>query len=336
MTAGARKTGTPIRNVAAGVTFALLAFCTAFAAPAGAQTWPSRPIKLIVPHAPGGVTDVVARLVAQPLGEALGQSVLVENKPGASGLVGTESAAAAAPDGYTFVMFVDANTILPSTVKQLNHDPQKSFAPITVLGRGSHVIVAHPSLGVRTLAELIAYAKKNPGTMSYASPGIGSPQNLSMETIKNAAGIDMTHIPYKGGGQAIGDVVSGQVKVGVLGMAPALPYIRSGKLEALAVTGARRVALLPDVPTVAEAAVPGFETAQWQGISAPAGTPPAVIKRMHDELVKIMNSPVVIERLASVGMDNSTSPTPDDFAKMIAAELQRWPAVVKLAGIQPE
>jgi tripartite-type tricarboxylate transporter receptor subunit TctC len=315
---------------------ALSAVVVALVAPAGAQTWPSRPIRLIVPHAPGGVTDVVARLVAQPLGEALGQSVIVENKPGASGLVGTESAASAAPDGYTFVMFVDANTILPSTVKQLNHDPLKSFAPITVLGRGSHVIVAHPSLGVRTLPELVAYAKKNPGTMSYASPGIGSPQNLSMETIKNATGIDLTHIPYKGGGQAIGDVVSGQVKVGVLGMAPALPYIKSGKLVALAVTGAARVALLPDVPTVAESAVPGFETAQWQGISAPAGTPPVVIKRMHDELVRIMSTPQVIERLAAIGMDNSTSPTPDDFSKMIAAELQRWPAAVKLAGIQPE
>ena len=315
---------------------ALSAVVVALVAPAGAQTWPSRPIKLIVPHAPGGVTDVVARLVAQPLGEALGQSVIVENKPGASGLVGTESAASAAPDGYTFVMFVDANTILPSTVKQLNHDPLKSFAPITVLGRGSHVIVAHPSLGVRTLPELVAYAKKNPGTMSYASPGIGSPQNLSMETIKNATGIDLTHIPYKGGGQAIGDVVSGQVKVGVLGMAPALPYIKSGKLMALAVTGAARVALLPDVPTVAESAVPGFETAQWQGISVPAGTPPAVIKRMHDELVRIMSTPQVVERLAAIGMDNSTSPTPDDFSKMIAAELQRWPAAVKLAGIQPE
>ncbi|CAN5494301.1 tripartite tricarboxylate transporter substrate binding protein [soil metagenome] len=315
---------------------ALSAVVVALAVPAGAQTWPSRPIRLIVPHAPGGVTDVVARLVAQPLGEALGQSVIVENKPGASGLVGTESAASAAPDGYTFVMFVDANTILPSTVKQLNHDPLKSFAPITVLGRGSHVIVAHPSLGVRTLPELVAYAKKNPGTMSYASPGIGSPQNLSMETIKNATGIDLTHIPYKGGGQAIGDVVSGQVKVGVLGMAPALPYIKSGKLMALAVTGAARVALLPDVPTVAESAVPGFETAQWQGISAPAGTPPAVIKRMHDELVRIMNTPQVVERLAAIGMDSTTSPTPDDFSKMIAAELQRWPAAVKLAGIQPE
>ena len=322
-------------HVVARLILAFAAVMVGLAAPASSQSWPSRPIRLIVPHAPGGVTDIVARLVAQPLGEALGQSVIVENKPGASGLVGTESAASAAPDGYTFVMFVDANTIFPSTIKQLNHDPLKSFAPITVLGHGSHVIVAHPSLGVHTLPELIAYARKNPG-LSYASPGVGSPQSLAMETIKQAAGIDLTHIPYKGGGQAIGDVVSGQVKVGVLGMAPALPYIKSGKLDALAVTGATRVALLPDVPTVAEAALPGFETTQWQGISAPAGTPAAIIQRMHDELVRIMNSPKVAERLASVGMDNSTSPTPEDFAKMIAAELQRWPTVVKLAGIQPE
>ena len=335
MTTSTRATRRACRAVT-GLILALSDLFVALAAPAVAETWPSRPIRLIVPHAPGGVTDVVARLVAQPLGEALGQSVIVENKPGASGLVGTESAASAAPDGYTFVMFVDVNTIFPSTVKQLNHDPLKSFAPITMLGRGSHVIVAHPSLGLRTLPELITYAKKNPGTMSYASPGVGSPQSLSMEIIKNAAGIDLTHIPYKGGGQAIGDVVSGQVKVGVLGMAPALPYIRSGKLDALAVTGGKRAALLPDVPTVAEAAVPGFETAQWQGMSAPAGTPAPIIQRMHDELVRIMNTPAIIERLASVGMDNSTSPTPDDFTKMIAAELQRWPAVVKLAGIQPE
>jgi tripartite-type tricarboxylate transporter receptor subunit TctC len=211
-------------RVVARFIVALSAIVVGLAAPTSAETWPSRPIRLIVPHAPGGVTDLVARLVAQPLGEALGQSIIVENKPGASGLVGTENAASAPPDGYTFVMFVDTNTIFPSTVKQLNHDPLKSFVPITVLGRGSHVIVAHPSLGVRTLPELIAYARKNPG-LSYASPGIGSPQSLSMETIKNAAAIDMTHIPYKGGGQAIGDVVSGQVKVGVLGMAPALPYI---------------------------------------------------------------------------------------------------------------
>jgi tripartite-type tricarboxylate transporter receptor subunit TctC len=315
---------------------ALLSLIAAAAGPASAETWPSRPIRLIVPHAPGGVTDVVARLVAQPLGEALGQSVVIENRPGASGLVGTESAANAPADGYTFVMFVDANTILPSIMKQLHHDPLKSFAPITVLGRGSHVFVAHPSLPVHTLSELIAYAKQHPRELSYASPGLGSPQNLSVEIIKNAVGIDIVHIPYKGGGQAISDVVSGQVKLGILGMAPALSYVKSGKLTALAVTGAKRATLLPNVPTVSEATVPGFATAQWQGICAPAGTPTAIVQRMHDELVHIMNSPDIVERLAAIGMDNSTSASPADFSEMIASELERWPAVVKLAGIQPE
>src|SRR4029077_7516866 len=161
--------------------------------------------------------------------------------------------------------------------------PLKAFAPITVLGRGSHVIVAHPTLPVRSLSEMIAYAKAHPGELSYASPGLESPQSLSLEAIKKASGIDIVHIPYKGGGQAIADVASGQVKVGVLGMAPSLPHIQSGKLIALAVTGGKRSELLPNVPTVAEAALPGFETAQWQGMAAPAGTPPPIVARMHDE-----------------------------------------------------
>jgi tripartite-type tricarboxylate transporter receptor subunit TctC len=215
-------------------------------------------------------------------------------------------------------------------------EPLKAFAPITVLGRGSHVIVAHPTLPVHSLGELIDYARKHPGELSYASPGLASPQSLSLEAIKKASGIDIVHIPYKGGGQAIADVASGQVKLGVLGMAPALSHIKSGTLVALAVTGGKRSPLLPDVPTVAEAALPGFETVQWQGMAAPAGTPPQIIGRIHDELVRIMATPAVIERLKSIGMDNSTSPTPDDFRRMIESDLARWPAVVQAAGIQPE
>jgi tripartite-type tricarboxylate transporter receptor subunit TctC len=301
-----------------------------------AETWPTKPIRVIVCYAPGGVTDVVARLVAQPLSETFGQSIVVENKPGANGMIGSQIVADSAPDGYTLLMYVDGNTVLPSIMKKLPFEPLKAFAPITVLGRGSHVILVHPSLPVRTLGELIAYAKKHPGELSYASPGLASPQSLSLEAIKKASGIDIVHIPYKGGGQAIADVASGQVKVGVLGMAPSLPHIQSGKLIPLAVTGAARSPLLPDVPTVAEAALPGFETVQWQGIAAPAGTPPEVIKRIHDELVRIMATPAVIERLKSIGMDNSTSPTPEDFRKLIANDLQRWPAIVKAAGIEPE
>ena len=313
-----------------------VALVGAGAASAFAQAWPNKPIRLIVSYPPGGVTDVVARVVAQPLSETLGQTVLVENKPGAAGMIGSETVANAPADGHTLLMFVDGNTILPSIMKQMPFDSRKAFAPITVLGRGSHVIVVHPSLPVRSLPELIDYARKRPGELSYASPGLASPQSLSVEAIKSAKGIDLVHVPYKGGGQAIADVVSGTVKVGVLGMAPTLPHLRSGKLIAIAVTGAQRSPLLPDVPTVAEAAMPGFETAQWQGMVAPAGTPAPVIARLHDELVRIMATPGVIERLKAIGMDNATSPTPADFGQQIEADLARWPAVVKAAGIQPQ
>jgi tripartite-type tricarboxylate transporter receptor subunit TctC len=328
-----RKGMMPKMVIRLAAAIALACLCSAGAL---AQAWPTKPIRVVVCYAPGGVTDVVARLVAQPLSEALGQSIVVENKPGANGMIGSQIVADAPPDGYTLLMYVDGNTILPSIMKKLPFEPLKAFAPITVLGRGSHVIVAHPSLPVRTLGELVAYAKKYPGELSYASPGLASPQSLSLEAIKKASDIDIVHIPYKGGGQAIADVASGQVKLGVLGMAPSLPHIQSGKLIALAVTGGKRSLLLPDVPTVAEAALPGFETVQWQGIAAPAGTPPQIIGRIHDELVRIMATPTVVERLKSIGMDNSTSPTPDDFRKLIDSDLQRWPAVVKAAGIEPE
>jgi len=307
-----------------------------WAGQAGAQAWPAKPVRIIVPHAPGGVTDVITRIVAQPLGEALGQSVIVENRPGASGLLGTEVAARAAPDGYTLLMYVDTNTIFPSTVRQLAHDPDASFTPITLIARGSHVVVAHPSLPVASLKEMIAYAKANPGQLSYASPGTGSPQHLAGETIKQATGIDVTHVPYKGGGQAIGDIVGGQVKLGVIGMAPVMPHYKAGKLKILAVTGGQRSSLLPEVPTVAESGLPGFETLQWTGIVAPAGTPPEVIARVHSTLVSILKQQAVIDKITALGQEASASPSPDDFHRMIRAEIKRWPAVVKAAGVQPE
>jgi len=307
-----------------------------WAGQAGAQAWPAKPVRIIVPHAPGGVTDVITRIVAQPLGEALGQSIIVENRPGASGLLGTEVAARAAPDGYTLLMYVDTNTIFPSTVRQLAHDPDASFTPITLIARGSHVVVAHPSLPVASLKEMIAYAKANPGQLSYASPGTGSPQHLAGETIKQATGIDVTHVPYKGGGQAIGDIVGGQVKLGVIGMAPVMPHYKAGKLKILAVTGGQRSSLLPEVPTVAESGLPGFETLQWTGIVAPAGTPPEVIARVHSTLVSILKQQAVIDKITALGQEASASPSPDDFHRMIRAEIKRWPAVVKAAGVQPE
>lgn len=318
-----------------------LAWCTALGlglhtGAVSAEEWPSKPLRLIVPHAPGGVTDVVARLVAQPLGEALKQPVNVDNKPGATGLLGTELAAKAAPDGYTMVMYVDVNTMYPALFRKIQHDPVASFNPVTLLGRGSHALVAHPSVPGQTVTEIVDYARKNPSALAAALPGLGGPQWLAFHQIKEAARVDIPMIPYKGGGPAVIDVVGGQVKLGLLGMAPVLPHIKSGKLKAIAVTGRTRSPALPDVPTVIEAGFPGVEASQWQSIVVPAGTPQPIIDRLHRELVRIMAQPAVIERLASFGLDNATSATPQDLGRMIQQEVARWPAIFKAAGIAPE
>ncbi|MGH8766402.1 MAG: tripartite tricarboxylate transporter substrate binding protein [Burkholderiales bacterium] len=307
-----------------------------FASLTWAQTWPAKPIRILVGYAPGGVTDIIARTVALPLGDVFGQSVVVENRPGAAGLIATEFVAKSPPDGYTLLMFVDGNSMMPAALKGLKHDPVKSFAQVTILGRGALVLVAHPSFPPNTLQEMIQYAKRNPAQMAFATPGKSGPQHLAFESLKTLGGFQAEHIPYKGGGQAIVDVVAGQVKIGMLGMAPSLPHIKAGKLKAIVVTGAQRAALLPDVPTVAESGFPGYQVAQWQGLVAPAGTPPAVIARLHDELVKIMSMPAVAEKLASIGMDNSTSATPAEFTQWVQHETDRWPALFKAAGIAAE
>ncbi len=303
---------------------------------AQAGTWPNRPIRIIVSYAPGGVTDIIARAIAQPLGEALGQSVIVENRPGAAGVIGTEMVAAAPADGYTLLMFVDGNSMMPTAIKNIKHDPVRSFTHISLLGRGSLVLVAHPSLPVASLAEVIRYGKANPSALSFATPGKSAPQHLAFESIKASAGFNAEHIPYKGGGQAIVDVVAGQVKLGMLGMAPALPHIKAGKLKALVVTSRERSKLLPDVPTVHEAGIAGFEMAQWQGMVAPAGLPQEITARLHAELLKAMRLSAVIEKLSAIGMDNAVSTTPLEFTQMIGRETSRWPDLFKAAGIQAE
>jgi tripartite-type tricarboxylate transporter receptor subunit TctC len=313
------------------ILFAAFSVAAAFAA--GAQSYPDRPIRLLVPFPPGGVMDVTTRTVAPFLQQSLGQSVLVENRPGSGGMIGTDAGAHAAPDGYTLTVIGDHNTIAPALYARLNHDIVKDFAPITNLVIGSHVLVAHSSLPINSIKELIAAAKAHPGEMSYASPGNGTAQHLGAEMFKVMAGnLQITHIPYKGGGQAIGDVVGGQVKLGMLGLAPTLPHIKSGKLKALGVTGRKRVAVLPDVPTIAESGLPGFETLQWYGVAAPAGTPPAVIQKLHAELVKAVRQPAAVERLASVGKEVAPSASPEEFRRFIREDIGKWPAVVKAAG----
>ncbi len=300
---------------------------------AQAQDFPNRPVRLIVPFPPGGVMDVTARAVAGPLQESLGQSVIIENRPGGGGNIGTEIVARSAADGYTLLVIGDHTTIAPALYSHLSYDFLRDFAPITNLVIGSHVLVAHSSLAVNSVQELIAEAKKHPGQLSYASPGSGTAQHLGAEMFKTmAGGLQITHIPYKGGGQAITDVVAGQVKLAMLGLAPALPHIRSGKLKALGVTGAKRVAILPDVPTIAESGLPGFVTLQWYGVAAPAATPQPVIQKLQAELVKAVQHPATVERLAAVGMEVAPSASPAEYARFIREDMAKWPAVVKSAG----
>lgn len=326
--------GPLIRFVGIAVNAVALLVVTAPSAPVSAQSWPARPIRLIVPAVPGGVTDIVARAVAQPLSEALGQSVVVENRAGGSGVIATESVITAAPDGYTLLLVTEGVPMYPSMFKDWKNDPAKSLDYIGLAGRGMFVLVTHPAFPAGTLADLIKYAKSSPRPLLCATPGTG--QRMVFESLKSLNNFPGENVAYKGGAQAVGDVVAGHVKVAVLGLAPSLPYFKSGKLRPIAVSGLKRAATLPDVPTVAELGFPGFEFVQWQGLAAPVGTPLEVIARLHRELLRVMQMPSTIERLASIGMDNATSATPGDLTAMVQRETDRWPALFKAAGIQPE
>ena len=313
--------------------FARLAVAALLPFAAYAQEYPTKPVRLIVPFAPGGVMDLTARSIASPLGEALGQAVVVENRPGGGGNIGTDVVAQAAPDGYTLLMAGDNNSIAPALYAKLNHDVMRDFAPISNLVTGAHIFVAPLSLPANSIRELAALAKARPGALSYASPGNGTAQHLGGEMFKlMAGGLQITHIPYKGGGQAIGDVVGGQVSFGVLGLAPVIPHLKGGKLKALGVTGKRRVAILPDVPTLAESGVPNFETLQWYGVVAPAATPAPIIAKLHAELLKAARTQAFVDRLTAAGMDVVTSPQPEDYQRFIRDDMAKWPAVVKAAG----
>jgi tripartite-type tricarboxylate transporter receptor subunit TctC len=321
----------PLMRLAMSAVAALLSLV---AAEASAQAWPARPVRLIAPAVPGGVTDIVARAIAQPLSERLGQPVVVENRAGGSGLIALEAVATAAPDGYTILLVTEGNPLGPNMYRDWKYDTVKSLDYVSLLGSGMFVVVVHPSVPVKTLKEFVAYAKSRKEPVLFGTPGIG--QRLVMEQLKSLDHFKAENVAYKGGAQAVGDIVAGHVKVGVLGLAPSLAHLKSGALRALAVTGAQRAAALPDVPTVAELDYPGFEFTQWQGFGLPPGTPPQIVARLHDELMKVMNMPDTIEKLASIGMDNGTSATPAAFTQWIKQQNDRWPPLFKAAGIQPE
>jgi len=301
-----------------------------------AQTYPAKPIQLIVPFPPGGGNDTVARAIAQQAGPALGQSIVVDNRPGAGGIIGADAAARAAPDGYTlFLGGVGSHAVNPNLHAKLSYDPVKDFAPITLVASAPSVLVVTPSLPVRTIAEFAAYARANPGKLNYASNGNGSSSHVAALLYETMSGVKMTHIPYKGVGPAMTDLMTGRVELMFNSIVAILPHIQAGKLRALAVTSSKRSALLPEVPTVAESGLPGYEAGSWYGILAPAGTPPAIIDRLHKEIVKSLKDPEVAKRLAGEGAEVIGS-TPQEFAAHIKAELARMREAVRAGGLRVE
>lgn len=301
-----------------------------------AQGYPSRPIKLIVPFAPGGSADFVGRLLAQHLSDSWGQAVVVENKGGASGMLGNEYVAKSAPDGYTLTV----GTLGPFAVNQtlfahVPYDNSRDFAPITLTGISSHILVAHPSVPASNVNELIALAKEKPGQLTFASSGTGNATHLTFELFKARAGIDIVHVPYKGGGPAMADLVGGQVMFSFASMASAVPFVRSGRLRAIAVSGAERSALFPDVPTVAESGLPGFASEDWQGILAPAKTPADIVQKLSGEIGRILLLPEVKAKLQAAGFEPKPS-TPEWFAQFIQAETLKWAKFLKGIGIKTQ
>jgi tripartite-type tricarboxylate transporter receptor subunit TctC len=308
----------------------LLAFC----APAAAE-YPDHPVRLIIPFPPGGSNDVVGRLVAKQLSIKLGAQVFVDNRGGAGGVLGTEAAAVAPPDGYTLLIISLAHAVNPSLYPKLSYDPIKSFAPITILATGPNVLVVNPELPVKDVKELLALAKQKPGEIDYASAGVGSFQHLGGELFKLTAGVNLQHVPYKGGGPAMQDVIAGHVKVMFSSLVQTTPFIKSGALRALGTGGAKRNPVLPDVPTIAEAGVPGYESDNWWGIMAPAGTPQPIVDKVYAAAQEALKAPELQEAFAREGAASVTMSTAE-FQKYIENEIAKWARVVKEGNIKAQ
>jgi len=302
---------------------------------AEAQTYPSRPVRLIVPFPPGGSNDIVARMVATQLGERLGQQVVIDNRGGAGGVLGTDLAAKSPPDGYTLLLISVAYAFGPALYKNLPYDPEKAFTPVGILGSGAAALTVHPSLPVNTVRELIALAKAKPGALNYASAGVGSLQHLACALFMIQAGIDVVHVPYKGGGPAMADVIAGQAQIVMPSLIQVVPHIKSGRLRVLGTSGTRRSAVLPDVPTISESGVPGYEAHNWWGILAPAGTPAPVIEKLHRDLTRVLASRETEKRFETEGAE-VVRMTPAEFGGFISAELVKWSRVAREVGIKAE
>lgn len=298
---------------------------------AQAQSYPSKPIRLVVPYPPGGTTDILTRLVGQKLTEAWGQQVIIDNRAGASGNIGAEAVVRSAGDGYTLLSASTVHTVNPSLYSKLPYDPLKDFTPITLLAQVANILVVHPSLPVKTVKEFIAFAKKRPGQLNFSSAGNGSAPHLTAEMFKMRTGVNIVHVPYKGAAPAMADLLAGHVELTFATAPSAVPYVKSGRLRALGVSSATRIPALPDVPTIAEAGVPGYEAIGWNGLVGPSGMQPAIVDKLNAEVVKIMLVPEVIKRLGDLGLEPRTS-TPAEFAAFLKAEVVKWAKVVKDSG----
>ena len=315
------------------VKITLVAMGLLYAGMGFSQSYPTRPIRLIVPYPPGGATDIIARAVGQKVGDATGQQMVIDNRGGGGQIIGTDLVAKATPNGYTLLLASVTHAINPGLQSKLPYDSIRDFAPVTLLGSSPNVLVVHPSVAAASLKELIALLKARPGKMNYASSGNGSGGHLAAELFKSMTGISMTHIPYKGGGPAYIDLVAGQVDLMFTSPVPTLPFVKAGKLRALATTGAVRSTAMPDLPTVAEAGLPGYEASLWYGILAPAGTPAPVIALLHKEFVRALQAPDVKERFIVLGVDIVGS-TPQELAAHLKAEMAKWSKVIRQAGIR--
>ncbi len=311
-----------------------LLFATA-AAEVTAAEYPTKPIRLVVPYPAGGPVDITARTVGPKLTEALGQSIVIDNRGGAGGILGSDIVAKSAPDGYTLLLCTTANAINASLIPKLPYDMVKDFAPVTLVAIITSIVVVHPSVPARSVQELIALAKAKPGQLSYASTGNGTPTHFAAELFKSMAGLDIVHIPYKGAAPAVVDLLSGQVHLSFISAPGVVPHVKSGRLRALAVTNAKRSALLPELPTVSESGLPGYESEGWHGLFVPAKTPRPVIERLYREFANVLRAPETHSRLVGVGTEPVGMP-PDEFAVKLKAEIAKWGKVVKTAGIKAD
>ena len=302
---------------------------------ARADAFPSRTVKLVVPWPPGGGTDIYARVIGQELGTRWGQAVVVENRPGAAGNIGAGQVASAAPDGYTLMLATITLASNPSLYKDLPFDTRKSFAPVTEVAGVPHILVVRKDFPANTVQQLVALAKARPHELNYASAGSGSPFHLAAELFKQLAHVDITHVPYKGGAPAITDVLGGQVQMTFANFSAVLPHVRSGALKPLGITTAKRSAILPDVPTIAESGVPGYEFTSWFGFFFPAGVPAPILDQVSRDIVGVLRTPSIKERLTADGAD-VVGNSPQEFAKFVDSELEKWAAVVKSSGLKVE